>query len=294
MASRGAQALSTAPNSILPVTFNQENVGYLGVDFEDLTNAERVALHLQDMSGVAIAAVDQDAPAGQAGLKAQDIVVRMNDHPTQTAVQAREIIGKMFPGQKLSLTFLRNGRTLEKTVQLANRKDVEQRAWSQHYTVPAPAQHSTAGDGSLPASPSADSSQQVNTPASTQESGLWSATSSEFGKIFGTNGMVMSWIPWTNAAYTGVELDTMEPQLARYFHILPGAGLLVKSVDNNSPGARAGLHAGDIVLTVDGAPMTSRSKWQRVVRANRNYLLLLQIQRNRQPMTLTMTVHDTK
>ncbi len=86
----------------------------------------------------------------------------------------------------------------------------------------------------------------------------------------------------------------MGPQLAKYFGVQGETGLLVGSVDLNSPGSRAGIRAGDIVLKVDDVQMTSRSKWQHVLHENRNSLLLLQIQRDHKPMTLTMSVHETK
>jgi len=104
----------------------------------------------------------------------------------------------------------------------------------------------------------------------------------------------MSWIPGTNALYTGIEVNPIGPQLAKYFGVPGGVGLLVGSVDLNSPGSRAGIQAGDIVLKVDDVLMTSRSRWQHVLHENRNSLLLLQIQRDRQPMTLTMSVHATR
>ena len=104
----------------------------------------------------------------------------------------------------------------------------------------------------------------------------------------------MSWIPGTDALYTGVDLDALSPQLAQFFNVPGGVGLLVKSVDMRSPGERAGLRAGDIVLKVDDVLMTSRSRWQHVVHSGRNRLLLVQIQRNGQPLTLTLSVHATQ
>ncbi len=292
----GAAALSPAPSSALPVPFHHAPPGYLGVDFEDLTSQQRVSLQIplrvQDKQGVAIAAVDQDAPAGQAGLQVQDILLRINNQPAQNALQIRSFLHQMKPGQRVSLTILRDGRIFEKSVLLANRADVERRAWSQHYSVPAPTQHPSSPE--IQSSPAQAAPQPQSKEAAEQESGFWSDTSSEFGKVFGANGMVMSWMPWSNALYTGVVLDAMEPQLAGYFHIHPGTGLLVRSVDINSPGARAGLHAGDIVLKVDDVPMTSRSKWQHMVHANRNSLLLVEIQRESQPVTLTMSVHSPR
>ena len=293
--STAARAAKPMPRAQGRLSFHHDACGYLGVDFEDLTDQQRAQLQsplrIQDKQGVAIAAVDQDAPAEAAGLQVRDILLRINNQPAQSALQVRDFLRQMKPGQMVSLTVLQNGRVFEKSVLLANRKDVEQRSWSQHYSVPAP---NAVPQGPAAAATSSQSSSQPPAAESTEPSGIWNTTSSEFSKVFGLNGTVMSWIPWTNALYTGVELDAMEPQLAGYFHIQSGTGLLVRSVDANSPGARAGLRAGDVVLKVDDVPMTSRSKWQHVIHANRNSLLLIEIQREAQPATLTMSVHDTK
>lgn len=293
-----SSALGSAPGAAASSHFHHASAGYLGVDFEDLTGSQRLAFHLQGKQGVAIAAVDHDAPAGQAGLKVQDVVLRMDGHSVQSAAQARSLLRKKTAGQWITLTLLRKGQTLEKTVQLADRKDVEKRAWSQHYTVPNPARQPSSGAMTAQPQPAAmapqPQTQMQPQPAAHAQSGFLSQASSDLGKTFGPNGILMSWIPGTNALYTGIDVDVLGPQLAQYFGVQGEAGLLVKSVDLNSPGSRAGIRAGDIVLKVDDVPMTSRSKWQHVVHENRNSLLLLQIQRNRQPMTLTMSVHETK
>jgi serine protease Do len=308
-----AVALAPVPSTPSLPYFHHANSGYLGVDLEDLTAAERKVLHVQPDQGVAIAAVDHDAPAGRAGLRAQDVVLRINGVPLHSATQARALLRKSSIGQSMTLTVLRNGSTLTRTVRLANRRLLEKQAWSHHYTVPAPAAPGTQSGQSAstmqppvknftaqstlsqPASPSASTSTAA-TPAQGNHpsTGFFSAASSDFTKTFGSNGLLMSWIPGTNALYTGIDLDALGPQLAQYFNVPDGTGLLVKSVDLRSPGERAGIRAGDIVLKVDDTPMTSRSKWQHVIHADRNHLLLIQIQRNGKPLTLTMSVHGTQ
>ncbi|HKD66881.1 MAG TPA: PDZ domain-containing protein, partial [Candidatus Binataceae bacterium] len=51
---------------------------YLGVDIRDVT-AERVGpLKLKEERGVEVTMVDQDAPAGKAGLKEHDVILDFN------------------------------------------------------------------------------------------------------------------------------------------------------------------------------------------------------------------------
>ena len=109
--------------------------------------------------------------------------------------------------------------------------------------------------------------------------------SSEIGKTFSSNGGLMSYIPGT-PPYTGITLDVLNPQLAHYFGLKNSTGLLVKSIDPNSPGLRAGVQAGDVICKADEVPMTSRSKWNHALRQNKKAAIKLQILRDRQPQTI--------
>ena len=51
---------------------------YLGVDISDVTSERLAALKLKDERGVEVTMVDQDAPAGKAGLKEHDVILTMN------------------------------------------------------------------------------------------------------------------------------------------------------------------------------------------------------------------------
>lgn len=63
----------------------------------------------------------------------------------------------------------------------------------------------------------------------------------------------------------GVRVQELSPQLAEYF----GAndGVLVSSVEADSPAAKAGLRAGDVVTAVNGKPVTSGSELVAAVRS---------------------------
>ena len=63
-------------------------------------------------------------------------------------------------------------------------------------------------------------------------------------------------------------LETMGPQLAEFFGT-GGAGILVHSVDADSPAAKAGLHAGDVVIRANSVKLMTTGDWMKVVRENR-------------------------
>jgi membrane-associated protease RseP (regulator of RpoE activity) len=94
---------------------------YLGVDIQDVT-ADRVsALKLKEERGVEISAVDQDAPAGKAGLKQHDVILDFNGAPVDSGEQLRRLIRETPPGRTITLGISRDGNPMKISVQLADR-----------------------------------------------------------------------------------------------------------------------------------------------------------------------------
>jgi S1-C subfamily serine protease len=58
-------------------------------------------------------------------------------------------------------------------------------------------------------------------------------------------------LPRTARGRLGVQAESLTPQLAEYFGVKDG-GVLVSSVTENSPAAKAGIKAGDVITSIDG------------------------------------------
>lgn len=258
-------------SSVALTSFHHHGGGYLGVDFENLTPVQRTKFGAPPKEGVGIAAVDHDAPAGKAGLRANDVIIKLNGKRAQQAEDLREALHKMDPGQTVILDILREGYAMELNIVLADRNIVEQQAWSQHYMVPDPAQP----------------------PGQAGSQSFLGAVPSEIGKTFSANGGLISHIPGT-LPYTGILFDVMSPQLALYFGLQKSTALLIKGIEPDSPGARAGLHAGDVICRANDAPTTSRHRWNHILKNNRHEAIKLQILRDRQTQMLLLTLAASK
>jgi|HubBroStandDraft_1064217.scaffolds.fasta_scaffold01165_9 serine protease Do len=94
---------------------------YLGVDIADVS-AERLGeLKLKEEHGAEVTMVDQDAPAGKAGLHEHDVILSLNDTAVESAAQLRRMIKETPPGRVVNLGISRDGQPMTIKVQLADR-----------------------------------------------------------------------------------------------------------------------------------------------------------------------------
>jgi serine protease Do len=66
-------------------------------------------------------------------------------------------------------------------------------------------------------------------------------------------------------AYLGVVIQPVTQELAKKFGVEPRSGVLVSDVQANTPGAKAGLKPGDVVVKFNGRPVASPQELQDVV-----------------------------
>ena len=249
--------------------------GYLGVDIRDVSEDRVGVLKLNDTRGAEVIHVDHDGPAGKLGLQLHDVILQMNGQQIQGQEQLRQLLRETPAGRSVTFVISRDGRQQTLTTQLANRQEVERRAWEQHLVVPDPeiddAPPPPVSNGFL----HSDTAPAAGTGAKAHRDFLGATT-------------VLS------ASFTGAQLEVMGPQLAEFFGVEGNAGLLVRSVEANSPAEDAGLRAGDVVIQVNQVPVTTGSEWSKTIRQNRGRSVALQVLRDRHEQTMTITPDSKK
>jgi predicted metalloprotease with PDZ domain len=94
-------------------------------------------------------------------------------------------------------------------------------------------------------------------------------------------------------AYIGVSLVALSPELREHFGAPKDAGVLVESVQNDSPAEKAGLRVGDIVLSVDGKDVTSSMDLRQALRDKKEGdSVRLDILRGRARQTVVASVKE--
>jgi serine protease Do len=95
---------------------------YLGVDIADVSPERLGQLKLKEEHGAEVTMVDQDAPAGKAGLHEHDVIVSVNGTAVESAAQLRRMIKETPAGRVVNLGISRDGQPTTIKVQLADRK----------------------------------------------------------------------------------------------------------------------------------------------------------------------------
>lgn len=106
------------------VSFGEVRRGRVGASSEDISHDLAQSLGLASTEGAIISTVEPKSPAEQAGLKPGDVITAVNGRPVRRSIDLRNRIGMMPIGATITLTTLRNGKTLTTKVKIAKPLEV--------------------------------------------------------------------------------------------------------------------------------------------------------------------------
>ncbi len=227
-----AAAASAMPGQDWPEPPGQGS--YLGINVRNLAPGQAQLLKLKNDSGAEVTIVDQDAPAGKAGLREHDVIIGFNGHPVENREQLLNFVRRTPPGSTVTLDYVRDGQAMRVRVTLADREQtarirILQEILREHDTPPA-----------MPGFPGFPPMPDFDIPA--------------------INIVIVHLDP------TGAVLENLTPQQCEYFGVRNGGGgVLVRSVEKGSPAAAAGLKAGDVIVRVEKETVTDIRDWLRTM-----------------------------
>jgi serine protease Do len=257
-----AHAQSTQISQILekvdPLLLHSNSQGYLGVLVSDVDNDSASKLKLKEVRGALITLIDHDAPAGQIGLRVNDVVLELNGQRVEGAEQFGRMLREIPAGRKISLLISRDGSPQTVELQLVDRKTMEQDAWNK------------LGNRSDPSGASAGK-------------GIFTGS----GDV-GTPGFRS---PFGSSLNVGAMVEPLTSQMADYLGV--PSGIMVKQVARKSEAAAAGLKAFDVILKVGNEAVTTMSDWDRALRSNEGKAVPVTILRERKQQTVNLQV-DSK
>ncbi len=96
--------------------------GYLGVEIQPVTADIAEGLGLKSATGAIVDQTMPGTPAAEAGLKPGDVITAVNGKPIKDAGELTVQIGSMKPGDRVQLSYLRNGAEKTAEATLAQQK----------------------------------------------------------------------------------------------------------------------------------------------------------------------------
>ena len=193
---------------------------YLGVQTENISKDNLSNYGLSEVRGVGISKVVEDSPAAKSGLQKGDVIIKFEGEEVTGINKLTRLISEVAPDHTAKITIWRDGGEREISVTLG-KSDIPQLR---------------SGNFSLENMPPLS-------PRTMQIAPLPSLGSSD------ANGFI-----WQGGAnrQIGVGVMPLTRQLGDYFGVADGKGLLVNNVRENSPAAKAGLKAGDVIVEING------------------------------------------
>ena len=233
---------------------------YLGVDIVDITSDRLGALKLKEEQGVEVTMVDQDAPAGKAGIKEHDVILTMNGTAIESKTQLQRMIHETPPGRVVALGLSRDGQAMTVKVQLADRRSEfphlamkgKDKDKEFHFEIPP-----------IPNLPDFD------VP--------------NIGVVYVQSSM-----------RSGLMVENLTPQLGEFFGAKNGNGVLVRSVEKGSRAEKAGLRAGDVITRVGDQPVHDTSDFTHALHSRSAGSVSVGVIRDKKEQTLTLTLPERK
>lgn len=87
--------------------------GYLGVYLQELTKDLAESLGLKNTQGIIVSDVVEDSAAAEAGIKQDDVILKLDEKEVHDANAFRNTVSSYPPGTKIELTILRKGKELK-------------------------------------------------------------------------------------------------------------------------------------------------------------------------------------
>lgn len=227
---------------------------YMGVDIADVTSERLADLKLKEEHGAEVTMVDQDAPAGKAGLHEHDVILTLNGAAVESAAQLRRMIRETPAGRVVTLGISRDGQPLTLKLQLADRRK------SMAYKPSPPEFNFKMPE--MPVIPDFEGPISVVVTHSSVRSGLM--------------------------------IENITPQLGEFFGVKNGKGVLVRSVEKGSKAEKAGFRAGDVVVKVNNQAVSDTSDFTHALRSSSGVSAAVTVVREKKEQNLNLALPAKK
>jgi serine protease Do len=252
-----------------------EGGSFLGVYAEDVNKENMARYGMREARGVGIKEVIKDSPAEKAGLRKDDVILRFEGDSVTSVRKLNRLVGEVAPDQSVKLSISRAGSEQDVAVTIGKRNESINAfgrlegldKWKGLDKLDKLEGLDRLKDFERILPPGAD---------------VWKWQ----GPGPGPDGMVFA---FANRRRIGVSTTQLTKQLADYFGVADGKGVLVTSVSDDSPASRAGLKAGDVITAIDGEKVDGAGDLARAINKKKEGEVTLTVIRNKSQRTINVT-----
>jgi len=256
-----------APSSGLAMAYPLDVINRVSSEIREKGKVERgwlgVTISDTQEGKVRVMSVDPDSPADRAGLKRGDIILEISGREITRSADLIHEIRMHRPGDKVNLKIKRNGEDLIMEAELS---EYSRRRIIDEFEAKFPSLFSPK---SLPELKESSPSRQYFFRGPDKSQYFFRAPD----------------------RYIGVSVQEINPELAEYFGVEEGTGLLINRITKDSPADEAGLKVGDVIIQADGSVIDDPDVLFRLIQAKEEGdALEIKIIRDEKPLTLKVKV----
>ncbi len=247
---------------------------FLGVHTEDITKENMARYGMREVRGVGVTEVVKDSPAEKAGLRKDDVILRFeNDSVTSTRKLSR-LVSEVAPDQSVRLNISRGGGEQDVSVTMGKRENA-------FNAMQLGKLQGLEGLKDLEKFKGLDKLKELH-KVMPPGANVWKWE----GQGLGAEPYIYS---FGNHRRIGVSTMQLNKQLAEYFGVSDGKGVLVTSVADDSPAAKAGIKAGDVITAIDGDKVEGSGDISRAINKKKDGDVTLTVIRNKNQRSITVT-----
>ena len=263
--------VTPAPQKGTVQVFSNDGGSYLGVQLQEVNKENFSKFGLRDIRGVAVEKVTENSPAAQAGLQNGDVIIRFEGEEVTSVRKLQRLINETAPDHQAKVTVLRQGKEQDFTVTVGKRPGISFTEGTFNMSVPA------IRLGEMPVMPKMPEF-SIRTMPNMPNMGVLKGFPN-------SDNMVWS---YAFGRRIGVSTSSLSKQLGDYFGVADGKGILVTNVNENSPAAKGGLKAGDVIVEADGKAVDNTMELMKALNAKEKGSVTLTVIRNKNRQTVTV------
>jgi serine protease Do len=261
--------------------------GYLGVYLEEVTSERTKELGLQEERGAIVMKVVAGGPAEKAGLKENDVIISFNGRRVDSVRELQRLLSETPADRNVQIEVVRGGshQTLAATLTKRSLQSFKMN-WPQldEKSMKLNEDAMKQAEESLKRSQEAWKESQEKWKDSAEKLKAFPPNFGEFAFVNPGDFTLLS------TSRLGISAESLTDQLAQFFGVKDGKGVLVASVSDNGSAAKAGIKAGDVIIAVGDQRVESISSLIKALSSKSEGTVAVKIIRNHAEQTINVTI----